>query len=248
MLHKKTKGFEKPLKEEISKLKDAEKKSAEEIKNLTNKNQELHTLNETLAKKTQQMQDKLDEYLGEGLTPKEVQSNMYKDLKSKVECGDLDYKHNEPPIVGKGQQKVYEDAVDLPKNEPTKNRSNIKELDIPEIKPDGSFECQIPMSNEAKIVKCNSKAFQAAKNKTTTLSEDYASSVEWNDDKIARDILQNFFDGHGQTLDGVRIKFTPAGIVSELKEIVHIPLTRLFLWASQQKEMMLMLPVIMVKG
>lgn len=43
----------------------------------------------------------------------------------------------------------------------------------------------------------------------TNITESYADSVQWNNDKIARDVLQNFYDGHGQTLDGVQLTFTP---------------------------------------
>ena len=41
----------------------------------------------------------------------------------------------------------------------------------------------------------------------------YGQRVDWSEEKIARDIMQNFYDGHGNTLDGVRIfmEKTPTG-------------------------------------
>ena len=47
------------------------------------------------------------------------------------------------------------------------------------------------------------------KNKETNISMNYADSIRWRPDKIARDLMQNFFDGHNQTLDGVRLSFEP---------------------------------------
>ena len=44
---------------------------------------------------------------------------------------------------------------------------------------------------------------------STSISESYAESVQWDNDKISRDIIQNFYDGHGQTLDGVKFKIEP---------------------------------------
>ncbi len=82
-------------------------------------------------------------------------------------------------------------------------------LILPEINANGSFELQIPKTAQAKITHCKTIDFQPLNRVSTAITTDYADSVQWNNDKIARDLLQNFFDGHGQTLDGVRIKFTP---------------------------------------
>ena len=40
---------------------------------------------------------------------------------------------------------------------------------------------------------------------TTNLAMKYADSIAWSNQKIARDMLQNFYDGHGQTLNGVKM-------------------------------------------
>ena len=93
----------------------------------------------------------------------------------------------------------------------TQNRAGIGELQIPEISSDGRFVYELPMSDEVKITHMQSVDFKPVKSQPTNISESYADSVKWDNDKIARDVLQNFYDGHGQTLDGVRLHFEPAG-------------------------------------
>lgn len=39
----------------------------------------------------------------------------------------------------------------------------------------------------------------------TDITLDYGKRVNWSEQKIARDIMQNFYDGHGNTLDGVQL-------------------------------------------
>lgn len=71
----------------------------------------------------------------------------------------------------------------------------MKELQIPEIASNGRFDYELPMSNEVKITHMQSVDFKPVKSQPTNISESYADSVQWNNDKIARDVLQNFFDG-----------------------------------------------------
>lgn len=40
---------------------------------------------------------------------------------------------------------------------------------------------------------------------STNISIEYGDVVDWTDQKIARDMLQNFYDGHGRTLNGVSL-------------------------------------------
>ena len=92
----------------------------------------------------------------------------------------------------------------------TTNRANMKPLNIPEIKSNGTFDFELP-KGEMKIKKADLKEFNEPFEIQSNISEKYTDSLVWNDDKVARDLLQNFFDGHGQTLDGVHFKFEPSG-------------------------------------
>lgn len=85
----------------------------------------------------------------------------------------------------------------------------MRELNIPEIAEDGRFDFKLPASDEVKITRMERKNIKSVQNQMTNITESYADSVQWNNDKIARDVLQNFYDGHGQTLDGVRLHFEP---------------------------------------
>lgn len=89
----------------------------------------------------------------------------------------------------------------------TTNRADMVELKIPEIKPDGSFDFELP-AGAMKVRKPQLRQIEPYEI-DSTISEKYAQSVNWNDDKGVRDALQNYLDGHGQTLDGVRMIFKP---------------------------------------
>ena len=90
----------------------------------------------------------------------------------------------------------------------TTNRTDMKSIVIPEIKRDGSFDFELP-KGEMKVKKTSLKPFDKPFEIQSNISEKYSDSLVWNNDKVSRDLLQNFFDGHGQTLDGVHFKFTP---------------------------------------
>ena len=102
-----------------------------------------------------------------------------------------------------------EGEIPLPSHVGTANRADMLDLHIPEIGRDGRFSLELPIG-DAKISTMPSKNFKHKKGEIG-ISEEYSESVRWNSDKVARDIMQNFYDGHGQTLDGVRMVFTPAG-------------------------------------
>ncbi len=101
------------------------------------------------------------------------------------------------------------DKVVLPsKYQKTTLRSDSKELTYPLFKEGQPYSFEFPSSKEVKIT--NSSQHVVPQPRTvTTVSESYADSLLWDDDKIARDLLQNFYDGHGQTLDGVKFNVVP---------------------------------------
>lgn len=122
----------------------------------------------------------------------------------------LEYDPTMPPIKADAATQNNSSGIKLPEvHTPTQNRANMIELNIPKFIEGKKFEFEVPMTDSVKITKAKTKSFKNVQNKETTITADYADSVQWDKNKIARDILQNFFDGHGQTLDGVKLKFEP---------------------------------------
>lgn len=211
------------LQNSVNKLKGTLDKSARDIKdlitekgkiqeaynNVSKDNNNLRKLNKDLQAEVQKAKDKFQDIFEGDIAPKDVRDKIYGDYKAKVEGGKLNYDIENPPITGKKDVVEYNDAIELPKTSGTLNRSNMIDLNIPEIKEDGSFDFKLPSSPEMKISHMETKDFKPVKNQMTNITESYADSVQWNNDKIARDVLQNFYDGHGQTLDGVQLTFTP---------------------------------------
>ena len=78
----------------------------------------------------------------------------------------------------------------------------------PKFKEGKAYSFEFPTTSEIKI---NHEKFDFSPiaRTLTTVSEAYADSLLWDNNKIARDLLQNFYDGHGQTLDGVKVNVTP---------------------------------------
>ncbi len=137
---------------------------------------------------------------------------VLEEMTEKLKNADLNYDMSKPPVVGRrGATDVSSaNGPEYPTTHtPTTLRSNIEEKYIPQVSSEGRFDYEFPTSSEMKVSKIESKDFEPMHNVSTSISESYADSVQWDNDKIARDIMQNFFDGHGQTLDGVRLHFEP---------------------------------------
>jgi len=194
----------------IRNLSDEVDARGRKISTLNDANRELKKSNQTLSDEIQKVKDKLDDIFEGDLAPKDVRDRVYARLKTKVEEGSVGYDISKPPVTGRGEAPVYSDAVPMPEHVGTANRAGMRKLEIPEIQ-NGAFDFKIPSSSEMTITHMQTKDFKPIYNQMTNITESYADSVQWNNDKIARDVLQNFFDGHGQTLDGVQLTFTPVG-------------------------------------
>ncbi|MBQ2983330.1 MAG: hypothetical protein IJD57_00845 [Candidatus Gastranaerophilales bacterium] len=76
----------------------------------------------------------------------------------------------------------------------------------------GELEISLPTTDKIKVAISETASIKGKEieNLGTFANTDfmlnYGKNVGWSDRKIARDILQNFYDGHGNTLDGVKIK------------------------------------------
>ena len=108
----------------------------------------------------------------------------------------------------KSKSKSKPEFVLSDKNEKTTLRSDAKELNYPKFKQGSAYSFEFPTSSEIKV--SHEYSCIIPKPRTlTTVSESYADSLVWDNDKIARDLMQNFYDGHGQTLDGVKFDVVP---------------------------------------
>ena len=171
-------------------------------------NKELKEVNQKLRQNVQETKDRLADIFEGDLTPKQVREKTLERAKKAINEGDYGYDIAVPPVTGKGGHVVPENAIPMPTQVGTANRAGMIDLNIPEISADGRFSFELPTSSEMKISNMPSQDFKPQKCQTS-VSESYADSVQWNNDKIARDIMQNFYDGHGQTLDGVKLDFVP---------------------------------------
>ena len=180
----------------------------QQIENVNSVNEKLKEVNQKLRQNVQETKDRLADIFEGDLTPKQVREETLERAKKAINEGDYGYDITNPPVTGKGGHVVSENAIPMPTQVGTANRAGMIDLNIPEISADGRFSFELPTSSEMKISNMPSQDFKPQKCQTS-ISESYADSVQWNNDKIARDIMQNFYDGHGQTLDGVKLDFVP---------------------------------------
>lgn len=192
----------KALAGEVAELKDG-------LKVLEKEKFEITESNCFLSGEIAKLRGKLKEYLLLG--EDEIDIDILNNLRSKIGKGKLSYDPTQPVFIKRKPYTKKEDGIDFVSSifDGLKIKTKEKSLDIPEIKSDGSFVYELPTSSNMHIEKAEQIDFTPMKDVSTSISEKYADSVQWDVDKIARDILQNFYDGHGQTLDGVRFEFTP---------------------------------------
>ncbi len=179
------------------------KKLQKDVKDL---NENVRTLQDTVRDLEQDKQS-LQDQLNATVVP-DTFSQSVEETRHTIETHQLDYDPEKSPLgektSGDRSQSVRTSIPETHK--PTHNRSGYRIYTPPKFI-DGSitYSAHIPDSEEEKI-SYQSSDFEESKMQTTII-EDYADSVKWDSDKIARDLLQNFYDGHGQTLNGVDINF-----------------------------------------
>lgn len=209
--HNQTKIFSKS-KSILNKIKN---KSEQALKNTTSEHLNQHCsdnltkiLNETLTENNK------IEQLAAISTPKlEILTKLEDELVKKnkeinISSYKLDYDPMNPPVNILKDKKKYDYTISGPYTPPS-TRSEMEELIIPEFTQKNKVDFQIPIKTKIQVQEAKTINFTPIQNRETNISESYAESVNWNNDKIARDILQNFYDGHGQTLDGVRFEIEP---------------------------------------
>lgn len=175
---------------------------------LEEQNKILQTAKEALTENLAKKESQITELTAGDISPQEWRTQNLKKLQETIDNGNLDYDFRNPPASKAKRHVLPKDALPLPEKVGTTNRADMIDLQIPQIGQDGKFTFELPASKEMKISHMTSMEFNPTR-EVTTISENYADSVKWSTDKIARDFVQNFYDGHGQTLDGVKFIFTP---------------------------------------
>ncbi len=169
-------------------------------------NQSLKEQNETLQTKNNQLRVQLDSIV----LPENI-SDLVADKVSELNISSLSYSPTKRiEIEGKNNKSVnYNPICILPERyEKTTNRSDARQLDYPEFQEGKSYSFSFPYMGEVRL-KCEDIDFLPIPRTFTNISESYADSLQWNNDKIARDLMQNFYDGHGQTLGGISFNVMP---------------------------------------
>lgn len=169
---------------------------------------ELTTENQKAELNLKTYQKGVEDLIDGASSSSEVKERILTKFRQKI-SGALNYDPMQPPVVTAGKSFLSPDAIPLPaRHIPTSNRINMREISIPEFTAGERFKIELPMSNEVHIKKEATGNFRPQVIETP-ITETYSDSVVWDNDKVARDIMQNFYDGHGQTLDGVRMYFDP---------------------------------------
>ena len=171
-------------------------------------NQSLKEQNQDLQTKNSKLQAQLD-----GIVLPENIDNIVADKVLELNLSGLSYSpttrigKEDKDLLSKNNNK--NPVIVMPnKYEKTTNRSDAKQLDYPEFEEGKSYSFSFPYMGEVRL-KCEDIDFSPIPRTFTNISEAYADSLQWNNDKIARDLMQNFYDGHGQTLGGIKFNVTP---------------------------------------
>jgi hypothetical protein len=150
-------------------------------------------------------QEKTNNFIKDITSGKTLDESAEIALRKQTDNFKLDYDPAKPPINESTFEKTGMEFADF---KPTNARPDMMPLDIPKYKPGEKWFLELPSSADVKPSRLERIDFKPH-SKVTNLSENYANSVNWDNNKIARDLLQNFYDGHGQTLDGVKFAMTP---------------------------------------
>ncbi len=196
----------------LSKCKKEIARLNSQVGDLANSNEALKQLNKGLEdarRGVEKARNEINEILSGDTAPDDIKRTLEKNLKGKIGNYKPDYDLMSPPIKEELARKV-QNAINLPKF--AKSGIETPRLEIPEISDVTGFDFKVPIKGKLDIVKGKVGEIVEQSDLPTSLSKEYNDALQnWNNDKIARDILQNFYDGHGQTLDGVKFKYTPIG-------------------------------------
>lgn len=150
-----------------------------------------------------------------------MEAKYYASYKKILENTDLGYDPLKAP-----ENKIPQEYTHIKKTMPLKESSlptgKNPKSDLlkyfTELEKEGKWELEMPKLPDGTVFEKPDDAFVKNINIEglgETINTDfkiaYGERIKWSEEKIARDIVQNFYDGHGNTLDGVKflIEKTP---------------------------------------
>ena len=163
--------------------------------------------NDKIKEECEKLQTKFDNIV----LPQDFQEKINEKIE-KLKGSQLSYSPTTRIEVSSGKTKGYVNKnpiTILPEQYEKPNlRLDAKSLNYPEFIVGKPYHFEFPTSSEVKL-SFDDSTVKPQPRTLTTVSASYADSLLWDDDKIARDLMQNFYDGHGQTLDGVKLDVQP---------------------------------------
>ena len=163
--------------------------------------------NDKIKEECEKLQQKFDDIV----LPQDIQEKINEKM-DKLNGAQLSYSPTTRIEVSSSASKGYVNKnpiTVLPeKYEKPNLRTDAKNLNYPEFVVGKPYHFEFPSSSEVKL-SFDDSPVKSQPRTLTTVSESYADSLLWDNDKIARDLIQNFYDGHGQTLDGVKLDVQP---------------------------------------
>ena len=162
--------------------------------------------NDKIKEECEKIQKKLDEIV----LPEDLQEKI-NDKISKLNTTKLSYSPTTRIEISEDKWKIKPTKPEFVlngKHKRTTLRSDAKEIKYPTFKEGKAYSFEFPTTSEIKVTHEHNEITPQPRT-LTTISESYADSLVWDNNKIARDLMQNFYDGHGQTLDGVKFDIKP---------------------------------------
>lgn len=193
-------------------------KYKKQLKAATNKIDDVLKQNEQLNARIKSLSSTLDDIISKAKASTDADEKLMTHYVKLLDDLSLPYSHlNAPGSIKKpylpSSAKLVKPSDIKPLTKP-QNKTN-KFIDPDELKSvlskDGQIDITIPKLGEVKASVAKNAFLgddiidDLGKTIKTDITLDYGKRVNWSEQKIARDILQNFYDGHGNTLDGVQL-------------------------------------------
>ena len=190
-----------------------------EVKSLTTDLNIERSQKEEISTQLRALQETIDSITRTNNVGNEKKNQIKKHLGEIVSNGELGYevssapyKISKPYFPSKTKFFKTNDVNSLQHSIKTKQKP-IKTEELKSLfKQNNELKVEIPQTKEISPVISN-EAFigdkvvdELGQTTKTDVTLNYGKRINWSEQKIARDIMQNFYDGHGNTLDGVNLQ------------------------------------------